>query len=76
MNKKIMYLLSLLIITFLLIQSATATSIFLTSDNIGGENNDQHMLESIKQYIEEYSNGQMTVIIDPQAPSPVKEHVQ
>lgn len=70
MNKKIMYLISLLIITFLLIQSATATSIFLTSDNIGGENNDQHMLESIKQYIEEYSNGQMTVIIDPQAPSP------
>lgn len=70
MNKKIIHLISLLMITLLLTQAATATSLFLTSDNIGGEVNDQDMLYSIKQYIEQYSNGQITVTVDPLAPSP------
>lgn len=60
----------ILILIFSTLQTATATSVFLTSDNIGGENNDLQMLNSVKNYIEEISGGEIEVIIDSLAPSP------
>ncbi len=52
------------------LQTATAASVFLTSDHIGTDDNDLNMLNSVKKYIEELSNGEINVIIDPYAPSP------
>lgn len=46
------------------------TSVFLTSDNIINENEDINMLNSIKAYIEEISNGEIKVIVDSEAPGP------
>ena len=46
------------------------TTLFLTSDNIIGENEDIDMLNSIKNYVEKLSNGNIKVIVDSQAPSP------
>jgi len=46
------------------------TTLFLTSDNIIGEKEDVNMLNSIKNYVEELSNGNINVIVDSQAPSP------
>lgn len=67
MKKKI----SLLIIILLLMTSTcNATTVFLTSDSISNQDNDLHMLNSIKDYVEELSDGQITVVVDPQAPSP------
>lgn len=48
----------------------SATTVFLTSDSIGGNDNDITMLESIKSNIEELSGGQLTVVIDSNAPGP------
>jgi hypothetical protein len=42
----------------------------LTSDNISSENNDLNMLNSVKEYIEEISDGQIDVKVDSKAPSP------
>ncbi|OED29913.1 adhesin [Methanosphaera sp. WGK6] len=60
----------LLIIILLTIPSVSSTTVFLTSDNVGDSNNDLSMLNSIKDYIEEISNGEIEVIIDSMAPSP------
>ena len=60
----------LIVILILLTSTVSATSLFLTSDSISNTDNDLEMLNSIKNYIEELSGGQITVTIDPQAPSP------
>ena len=65
----------ILIFIFLLLSSSVgqvcaATTVFLTSDNIMGEDNDKKMLNSIKNYVEELSNGEIQVIVDSEAPSP------
>ncbi|WP_455645434.1 adhesin [Methanosphaera sp.] len=60
----------LTVILLLTIQGVSATTVFLTSDNVGNSDNDLSMLNSIKEYIEELSNGDIEVIIDSQAPSP------
>lgn len=70
MNKKIIFMILSLIVISSTFGSASATSVFLTSDHIGSEDNDVQMLESIKTYIEELSNNQITVEIDSQAPGP------
>ncbi|WP_407378448.1 adhesin [Methanobrevibacter sp.] len=51
-------------------EASATTTLFLTSDNIIGENEDIDMLNSIKNYVEELSNGNIKVIVDSQAPSP------
>lgn len=62
------------VIFLLLISSvgevSAAKTLFLTSDNIIGHDDDIKMLNSIKNYIEELSNGEIKVIVDSQAPSP------
>ena len=47
-----------------------ATTVFITSDNIMGDNEDVKMLNSIKNYVEELSNGNIKVIVDSKSPSP------
>lgn len=65
---------SILLIFFLLFscisQVSATTTIFLTCDNINGDSSDVDMLNSIKNYVEELSNGQIKVIVDEQSPSP------
>ena len=60
---------AIIILTILLLASviqdvSAATTVFLTSDNIMGTNDDADMLNSIKTYIEEISNGKINVIVD------------
>ncbi|MBE6494695.1 MAG: adhesin [Methanosphaera stadtmanae] len=70
MKKQVLKTFTCLILILLLIQSASATTVFLTSDHIGSEDNDLDILNSVKTYIEEISGGKIEVIIDNQAPSP------
>ena len=51
-------------------QVSATTTVFLTCDNINGDSSDVDMLNSIKSYVEELSNGQIKVIVDEQSPSP------
>ena len=60
---------AIIILTILLLASviqdvSAATTVFLTSDNIMGTNDDADMLNSIKTYIEEINNGKINVIVD------------
>lgn len=66
---------AIIILTILLLASviqdvSAATTVFLTSDNIMGTNDDADMLNSIKTYIEEIINGKINVIVDSQSPGP------
>ena len=70
MKKNLLFLILILVLLFSFIQTASATSVFLTSDHIGSESNDLNMLNSVKKYIEEISDGQIEVIVDSKAPSP------
>ena len=70
MKKKLLLIMLILVMLFAFVQTASATSVFLTSDHIGSESNDLNMLNSVKNYIEEISNGQLEVIVDSKAPSP------
>ncbi len=70
MKRKILMMALIMVIFFSFIQTASATSVFLTSDHIGTESNDLDMLNSVKNYIEEITNGRLEVIVDSQAPSP------
>lgn len=70
MKKQIIILMLCFLLVFSFIQTSSATSLFLTSDHIGTQNNDFEVLQSIKDYIEEISDGSITVTIDSQAPSP------
>lgn len=70
MKKKLLWIMLIFVLLFSFVQTASATSVFLTSDHIGSESNDLDMLNSVKNYIEEISNGQLEVIVDSKAPSP------
>ncbi len=70
MKKQSIRLLLILILLLSCLQTATATTVFLTSDHIGSQDNDLNVLNSVKNYIEQISNGEIEVIIDSQAPSP------
>jgi hypothetical protein len=71
MRKEIISLLIMFLILISCISEVSATTtIFLTSDNIIGENEDVQMLNAIKNYIEDMSDGDINVIIDSKAPSP------
>lgn len=62
-------LISLLLLSCISQVSAT-TTVFITCDNINGDSSDVDMLNSIKNYVEEFSNGQIKVIVDGQSPNP------
>lgn len=68
--KKYKTFILLFIILLISLQSIAATNVFLTSDSIGSTDNDKKMLNSVKDYIEELSNGTIKVTIDPNAPGP------
>ena len=71
MKKEIAILIMALLILVPLMQDVSATkTVFITSDNIIDHDTDIEMLNSIKNYIEEISGGELQVIIDNQAPGP------
>ena len=71
MRKEIISLLIMFLILISCISEVSATTtLFLTSDNVMGGDEDVQMLNAIKNYIEELSNGDINVIIDSKAPSP------
>ena len=64
MKKQIAIILLAILLLASVIQDVSATTtVFLTSDNIMGTNDDVGMLNSIKTYIEEISNGEINVIV-------------
>lgn len=71
MKKQIAIILLAILLLASVIQDVSATTtVFLTSDNIMGTNDDVGMLNSIKTYIEKISNGEINVIVDSQSPGP------
>lgn len=71
MKKEIAILILAILIVAPLVQDVTASQTgFITSDNIIDHDNDVKMLNSIKSFIEEISNGELQVIVDNQAPAP------
>ena len=67
MQKEIISIFIMFLILISCISEVSATTtVFLTSDNIISESDDIKMLNSIKNYIEAYSNGTIKVIIDSQ----------
>ena len=71
MKCQIAILLMIVLIVAPVIQDVTAAkTVFITSDNIIDHDNDIKMLNSLKQYIEEISGGELQVIVDNQAPAP------
>lgn len=71
MKKQIAILIIVLLLVAPAIQDVAAVkTIFITSDNIIDHDTDIQMLNSIKNYIEEISNGKLQVIVDNEAPAP------
>ena len=71
MKRKIAILLMAIMILAPVMQDVSAAkTVFITSDNIIDHDTDLQMLNSIKSYIEELSNGELQVIVDNQAPAP------
>ena len=70
MKKELTILLLAILIIAPTIENVSATTVFLTSDNVIDQSTDIDMLNSIKHYIEEISGGKITVIVDPYAPGP------
>ncbi|WP_303336344.1 adhesin [Methanobrevibacter sp.] len=52
------------------VADVSATTVFLTSDNIANPDADKALLDSISKYVEELSNGQIKVTVDNYAPQP------
>lgn len=63
-------LLMLILICPILAEDVSATSVFLTSDNVLGHDEDIHILNQIANYIEETTDGSIQVIIDNDASNP------
>ena len=71
MKRKIAILIMAILILAPVMQDVSAAkTVFITSDNIIDHDTDLQMLNSIKSYIEELSNGEFQVIVDNQAPGP------
>ncbi|MBR6993575.1 MAG: adhesin [Methanobrevibacter sp.] len=69
MKKEIIILIMALLIIAPVIQDVSASkTVFITSDNIIDHDQDVRLLNSLKQYIEEISGGELQVIVDNQAP--------
>ena len=63
-------ILSMLILSPLLAEGVSASTVFLTSDNVNGHDADISQLNDIKNIIESKSNGDITVIVDEYASNP------
>lgn len=63
-------LLSLIILCPIIAESADATTVFLTSDNINGHDADFARLNDIKERIESKTNGDIVVVVDDSASNP------
>lgn len=61
---------AILLLVLLLVPSASATTVFLTSDHVGSESNDRAMLEEVANFIEELSGGRIDAVVDSNAPGP------
>lgn len=71
MKRQIAILIIVLMIMTPIIQDVSAAkTVFITSDNIINQEQDTKMLNSLKNHIEDMSNGSLQVIVDNQAPSP------
>ena len=71
MKKQIaLFIMAILILAPIIQDVSASKTVFLTSDNVMDPDRDIEMLTSIKNYIEEMSNGELQVIIDNQAPAP------
>ena len=69
MKRKIAILLMAIMILAPVMQDVSAAkTVFITSDNIIDHDTDLQMLNSIKGYIEELSNGELQVIVDGTCP--------
>ena len=63
-------IIALILICPIFAEEAHATTVFLTSDNVLGHDEDMQMLNDIKSQIEAKSNGQVNVIVDSEASNP------
>ena len=63
-------IIALFLICPILASHASATTVFLTSDDVLGHEEDMNMLYEIKDDIERKSNGRITVVVDSEASSP------
>lgn len=70
MKKYILLILISILFLNIVIADVSATTVFLTSDNIIDSDTDKSILYSIKTYIENLTNGNIEVHIDSRAPSP------
>ncbi|MGN0177473.1 MAG: adhesin [Methanobrevibacter sp.] len=71
MKKQIAIILMILLIAAPIVQGVCASkTAFITSDNLIDKETDTKMLNSIKNYVEEISNGEIQVIVDNEAPGP------
>ncbi len=71
MRKQIAILLMALLIIAPIIQDVSATkTVFITTDNIINQEFDVKLINSIKNYVQELSGGDLQVIVDNQAPGP------
>jgi hypothetical protein len=71
MKKQIAILIMAILIIAPVIQDVSASkTVFITSDNIIDHDQDVKLLNSLKNYIEEISGGELQVIVDNQAPAP------
>ena len=68
--KKIIILIIILLFSNIIIADVSATTVFLTSDNIVNSDTDRAILNSIKDYVEKLSDGKIKVEVDSQAPGP------
>lgn len=71
MKRQIAILLMALLIIAPVIQDVSASkTVFITSDSVMDHDDNIKVLNSIKNYIEEISGGELQVIVDNQAPAP------
>ncbi len=71
MKRQIAILIMAILIIAPIIQDVSAAkTVFITSDTIIDHDNDIKMLNSIKEYVEQLSGGELQVIVDNQAPAP------
>lgn len=63
-------IIALFMICTLLSPTVSATTVFLTSDDVLGHDEDMNMLYEIKDLIESKSNGQISVVVDSDASNP------
>lgn len=70
MKKNILIFILTILLVNIVVADVSATTVFLTSDNIANTETDSDRLNSISDFIKEISNGKISVIIDSQAPQP------